>query len=150
MESLRIKAVVVIIACALLSGVAAADPVSDRIVVTVQGTGPDVVLIPGLASSSTVWDAIAAHLGGHYRLHLVQVAGFAGAPTKGNAHGPIIQPAIDANDLYIKTNKLCAPKKNVHSNGGMMGMMLAAQHPEDASKVMVVDSLPFFSVLFGA
>ena len=31
-----------------------------------------------------------------------------------------------------------------------MGMMLALQHPEDLSKLMVVDSLPFFSVLMGA
>jgi pimeloyl-ACP methyl ester carboxylesterase len=59
--------------------VAVADPLSDRITVTVRGQGPDVVLIPGLASSSAVWDATAAHLEGRYRLHIVQVAGFAPA-----------------------------------------------------------------------
>jgi len=31
-----------------------------------------------------------------------------------------------------------------------MGLMLAAQHPEDVDKLMIVDSLPFYSVLFGA
>jgi pimeloyl-ACP methyl ester carboxylesterase len=34
--------------------------------------------------------------------------------------------------------------------GGLMGMMLALQHPEDIGKLMIVDSLPFFSVLMGA
>jgi pimeloyl-ACP methyl ester carboxylesterase len=135
---------------ALYVSAASADPASDRITVTVRGQGPDVVLIPGLACSNAVWDATAAHLEGHYRLHLVQIAGFAGAPARDNANGPIIQPAIDALDAYIKTNKLKAPKIIGHSLGGLMGMMLAIQHSEDIGKLMIVDSLPFFSVLFGA
>lgn len=129
---------------------AVADSVSDRITVTVRGAGPDVVLIPGLASSGAVWDATAARFAQHYRLHIVQVAGFAGSPARGNAQGPIIQPTVDAIDSYIKTNHLKAPKIIGHSLGGLMGMMLAIQHPEDVSKLMIVDSLPFFSALFGA
>ena len=71
--------------------IAFADSISDRITVTVRGRGPDVVLIPGLASSSAVWDATAKRLEGHYRLHIVQVDGFAGSPPKANAQGPDIQ-----------------------------------------------------------
>jgi pimeloyl-ACP methyl ester carboxylesterase len=142
---------------ALLIGVLAwhasaaiAEPVSDRITVTVRGTGPDVVLIPGLASSSAVWDATATRLQGRYRLHIVQVAGFAGAPARANAQGPVIQPTVDALDAYIKTNRLTAPTVIGHSLGGLIGMMLAVQHPDDVGKLMIVDSLPFFSALFGA
>jgi pimeloyl-[acyl-carrier protein] methyl ester esterase len=69
---------------------ATADPVSNRITVTVRGQGPDVVLIPGLASSSAVWDATATQLEGHYRLHIFQIAGFAGSPPQANAQGPVI------------------------------------------------------------
>src|SRR5580698_6550482 len=65
-----------------------AEPVSDRITVTVRGKGPDVVLIPGLTCSSAVWDATVARLEGRYRLHIVQVAGFAGAPSRSNTQGP--------------------------------------------------------------
>ena len=130
--------------------IALAEPVSDRITVTVQGKGPDVVLIPGLASSSALWDATAKHLEGRCRLHLVQVAGFAGSPPRANAQGPVIQPTVNAIDAYIRTNRLKAPRLIGHSMGGLMGLMLAVQHPEDAGKLMVVDSLPFFSVLFGA
>jgi len=129
---------------------ASADPVSDRITVTVRGHGPDVVLIPGLASSGAVWDATATRLEGHYRLHIVQVAGFAGSPPRANAQGPVLQPTVDAIDAYIKTNQLKAPMVIGHSIGGFMGLILADQHPEDVSRLMIVDSLPFFSVLMGA
>jgi hypothetical protein len=53
-----------------------AEPVSDRITVTVRGQGRDVVLIPGLASSSAVWNATVGRLEVHYRLHIVQVDTF--------------------------------------------------------------------------
>ena len=127
-----------------------AETLSDRITVTVRGTGPDVVLIPGLASSSAVWDATATHLEAHHRLHIVQVAGFAGSFPRANAQGPVIQPTVEAIDAYIKTNKLKAPTVIGHSLGGLMGMLLAIQHPEDVGKLMIVDSLPFFGVLTGA
>ncbi len=130
--------------------VAFADPVSDRITVTVRGKGPDVLLIPGLSCSNAVWDAAARRLEGRYRLHLVQVAGFAGSPARANAQGPVIQPTVAAIDAYIRANKLKEPKIIGHSLGGLMGLMLAAQHLEDVGKLMVVDSLPFFSALLGA
>lgn len=129
---------------------AGAESVSNRITVTVRGKGPDVVLIPGLASSSAVWDATASHLEKNFRLHIIQVAGFAGSSAKANAQGPVVQPTVDAIDAYIKTNKLQAPRVIGHSMGGLMGSMLAIQHPEDVGKLMIVDSLPFFSALFGA
>jgi pimeloyl-ACP methyl ester carboxylesterase len=135
---------------ALSSSAAIAEPVSDRITVTVRGQGPDVVLIPGLASSSTVWDATAKRFESRCRLHIIQVAGFAGSMPKANAKGPVIQPTVDAIDAYIKTNNLKAPKVVGHSLGGLMGMILAVQHPEDISSLMIVDSLPFFGALFGA
>lgn len=129
---------------------AAAEDFSNRITVSVRGHGPDVLLIPGLASSAAVWDATASHLENHFRLHIIQVAGFAGAPSQANAQGPVLQPTVDAIDAYIKTNKLQGPKVIGHSLGGLMGSLLAIQHPEDVSGLMIVDSLPFFSVLFGA
>jgi pimeloyl-ACP methyl ester carboxylesterase len=135
---------------ALLLNAATAGAASNRIIVTVRGKGPDVVLIPGLACSTAVWDGTVARLQGRYRLHLVQVAGFAGAPSGPNAQGPVLQPVVDAIDAYIRTNKLKSPRVIGHSMGGLMGMMLAIQHPGDVNKLMIVDSLPFFSVLFGA
>ncbi len=129
---------------------AGAEPVSDRITVAVMGKGPDVVLIPGAACSSAVWDATAKRLERRYRLHIVQVAGFAGSPPRASAQGPVTQPTVNAIDAYIKANKLKAPMVIGHSLGGLMGLMLAVQHPEDVSRLMIVDELPFFAVLTGA
>ena len=136
----------------LMSSARAADRrwTSDRMTVITRGKGADVILIPGLACSSAVWDQTAKQLESRYRLHIVQVAGYAGAAAKANAQGPIIQPTVDAIASYIEANKLKSPKIVGHSLGGLMGLMLAAQHPKDVSKLMVVDSLPFFSVLAGA
>jgi pimeloyl-ACP methyl ester carboxylesterase len=149
MYNLKLKILVAAV-MALQLGVTFADPVSERITATVRGNGPDVLLIPGLASSSAVWDATAKQLENHYRLHIIQVAGFAGSPARANASGAVLQPTVDAIDLYIKTNQLKSPKIIGHSLGGLAGMMLAVQHPEDVGKLMVVDSLPFFGVLGGA
>jgi pimeloyl-ACP methyl ester carboxylesterase len=128
---------------------AAAELVADRISVTVMGKGPDVVLIPGAACSSAVWDGTAKHLEGSYRLHIIQVAGFAGSPPGANAQGPITQPTVNAIHAYIKANKLKAPGVIGHSLGGLMGLMLAVQHPHDVGRLMIVDELPFFAVLTG-
>ncbi len=127
-----------------------ARPASDRITGTGKGEASDLSLIPGLAWSSAVWDATAKHLERRYRLHLVQVAGFAGSPPWANAHGLVIQPVVNAIEAYIKTNKLKSPKVIGHSLGGLMGLMLAAQHPEDVGKLMIVDALPFGGELAGA
>ena len=48
---------------------------SPRIVVETRGSGPDLILIPGLASTSAVWTRTAARLPDR-RLHLVSVRGF--------------------------------------------------------------------------
>jgi pimeloyl-ACP methyl ester carboxylesterase len=57
------------------------DRFSDEIV----GQGPDLIFLPGLASSRDVWKAETARLKNHYRVHLIQIAGFAGAPSRANA-----------------------------------------------------------------
>ena len=139
---------IAVVAC--ISIAAFADSWSDRITVTVRGHGPDVVLIPGMTCSSAVWDATAAHLEGHYRLHLIQVDGFAGSQAQANAQGPVVQPTVDAIDAYIKANKLKSPKVIGHSLGGTMGMMLALQHPGDVSALMIVDAFPFTGIMVGA
>jgi pimeloyl-ACP methyl ester carboxylesterase len=126
----------------------AASPASDRMTVTVVGRGPDVILIPGLASSAAVWDATVKQLATTHRVHLVQVAGFAGAPVAGNADGEVVVPLVEAIDAYIKARGLKSPAVIGHSLGGFTGLLLAQRHPESIGRLMIVDSLPFFSLLF--
>ncbi|MFT3729765.1 MAG: alpha/beta hydrolase [Terricaulis sp.] len=119
----------------------------SRFSARVEGHGPDVILIPGLASSRDTYAAEAAKLEVSHRLHLVQIAGFAGEPAGANAQGEVIAPFVEELDRYIKANHLDHPAVIGHSLGGLAGLMLARRHPEDVSRLMVVDALPFFSVL---
>ena len=122
---------------------------SDRISVTVTGQGSDVILIPGLASSAHVWDATVAHLSAHHRVHVVQVAGFAGTPAGGNASGAVFEPVVEAIHNYIAANHLEGVAVIGHSLGGTMAMRLAIAHPGDAGKLMIVDALPYMGMMFG-
>jgi pimeloyl-ACP methyl ester carboxylesterase len=108
---------------------------------------PDVILIPGLSSSRNVWDAEAKLLGPNYRLHLVQVNGFAGAPAGPNASGPMLPGMVDELHQYIVAGKM-HPAVIGHSLGGLMTLMLADAHPEDVAKIVIVDSLPYYGMVF--
>jgi pimeloyl-ACP methyl ester carboxylesterase len=117
-----------------------------RFTVTVTGRGPDVILIAGLASSGAVWDATARALAPTHRVHVVQVAGFAGAPASANAEGPVLAPLVDALAAYAAT--LDRPALVGHSLGGLAGIEIAARHPRALSRLLVVDALPFYALIF--
>jgi pimeloyl-ACP methyl ester carboxylesterase len=112
-----------------------------RFSVEVVGSGPDVILIPGLTASKEVWRGTVKAVPG-YRYHLLQVAGFAGAPVRGNAQGEVVAPLAAEIARYIDANRLRGASLVGHSMGGTVAMMVAARHPGRAGKVMVVDMLP--------
>ena len=120
-----------------------------RFSVVVKGSGPDVILIPGLTASRDVWNGTAAAIPG-YRYHLVQVAGFAGSPVGGNAQGKVVAPLADEIARYIAVNRLNRPAVIGHSMGGTVTMMLAARQPDKVGKAMVVDMLPQPAGLVGS
>lgn len=121
---------------------------TDRISIEIVGTGPDVVLIPGLASSRETWHRTADRLRAHYRLHLVQVDGFAGEAAQANASGPVFDPVAEGISAYLGKFRHPVPLVG-HSLGGTLGLAIAQRHPGLISKLMVVDSLPFFGVVYG-
>jgi pimeloyl-ACP methyl ester carboxylesterase len=106
------------------------------------------VLIPGLSSSPRVWESTIAALPG-YRYHLVHVAGFAGKAPSANARGPVVAPVAEEIARYIAEAGLQRPALVGHSLGGSLAMMVAARHPDRASRLMVVDMLPFMGAMFG-
>lgn len=127
-----------------------AYPTADaaRFSVEVIGDGPDVILIPGLGSSRAVWDGTVARFKGQYRFHVLQVAGFAGEPAGANASGPVVEPVSAAIAAYVADKGLKSPIIVGHSIGGLMGLVVARDHPEALSKLIVVDTLPYYAVLF--
>lgn len=150
---MRIRTLLAAIGTSLSLGSALAAPsqpvpvAGERISVTVEGTGPDVILIPGLASSREVWAGLASTLRQQHRLHLVQVAGFAGSPAVPAVDGRVAAPVAEAVAGYIRSQRLEAPAVIGHSLGGEVALMLGARHPEQVGRLMVVDALPFYTLL---
>lgn len=126
---------------------------SDRIVVTVQGPpsgqaqGPDVILIPGLASTSEIWRATAARLDDRHRVHLVTVRGFGNVPAGANGGGEVVGPTASEIRRYIAENHLDRPALIGHSMGGLVALRVAADGRNQIGRVMVVDAAPFFPAL---
>lgn len=150
--------VAVVVACTVANEQARAEPVhavqtapafsSDRLSVEVIGSGPDVILIPGLVSSREVWRPLATRLAATHRVHLVQLAGFAGEPWS-HGDGPFVQPEVEELARYIAEAGLERPAIIGHSMGGLSGLLLAQQQPGRIGRLMIVDALPFYSALFG-
>jgi pimeloyl-ACP methyl ester carboxylesterase len=135
--------------CAPSAGEAAPPFKPTRFSVEVKGAGPDVILIPGLTAGRDVWSGTVASLPG-YRYHLVQVAGFAGEPARGNAAGAVVAPVADEIARYIQANGLQRPAIVGHSMGGTVAMMVGARRPDAVGKIMVVDMMPQPAGLIGS
>lgn len=134
-----------------LAGLVAEEAIaysSTRLSVQVRGEGPDVILIPGLTNGRVVWDGTVRAVPG-YRYHLVQVAGFAGDPARGNAEGQVVASVAAEIARYIAEAKLVAPAVIGHSMGGIVAMMVGARFPARVGKVMAVDILPSPASGFG-
>ncbi len=123
-----------------------------RFTVLVTGIGPDVVLIPGLATPRAVWDTTIAQLKGKYTLHVVEVRGFGDGAAGTNASGPFIEPFVrelaDYIDDKIRNKRRPAPAIIGHSLGGLSALMIGARYPSIVGKIMVVDAVPFYPTIF--
>jgi pimeloyl-[acyl-carrier protein] methyl ester esterase len=113
----------------------------------VVGTGPDLVLVPGLGSSPETWEKQKASLAKDYRLHLVQLPGFAGRPAAGDPASLLARAEAEII-RHLDCAKVERAAYAGHSMGGFLGLMLGADHPDRITRVVVVDSLPFFPLIF--
>ena len=129
-----------------------ADVVSatlPHISITAIGSGPPVVLIPGLASPRAVWDGIAPTLARTHRVILVQVNGFAGDAPGANVGPGVLDGVVADLHGWLAAQNLARPAVIGHSLGGLVGLMLARAHPEDVGRLMLVDTLPWYGMVFG-
>lgn len=107
--------------------------------VQVSGNGEPVILIPGLASPGAVWDGAVSRLCGNRQCHVLTLAGFAGAPAIDAPLLPAVEQQLSA---YITAKGLRKPTIIGHSMGGWLALKLAADHPQQVGRVVVVDALP--------
>ena len=139
------KALFALIFALIFSSAAQAEP--TRFTVTVSGAGPDVILIPGLSSAPHVYDGILTQLEATHRVHRIQIAGFGGLAAGANISGNILDGVRDELIAYIGDNGLNKPALIGHSMGGLTALLVASKAPDAVSRVMVIDALPFFSLL---
>ncbi len=65
---------------ALALHLAAAQRAAPAVTVEVTGSGPAMLLVPGLLSSGDVWQQVVEHFRPRYQCHVLTLAGFAGVP----------------------------------------------------------------------
>jgi pimeloyl-[acyl-carrier protein] methyl ester esterase len=115
---------------------------------SVEGRGPDVVFVHGLAASPACWERASELLGPKGRCHFLHIRGFAGeAASPERERGRFLKPLADELAVYLR---LHAPRGAMvvgHSMGGIASLVLARDHPQLVSRLMVVDVPAFFSVL---
>jgi pimeloyl-ACP methyl ester carboxylesterase len=135
--------------CAPAAATGTAEARMDHISVTETGKGSPVILIPGLSSPRAVWDGVVPDLAKSHRVILVQVNGFAGDDAGANLKPGVLDGIVGDLHAYIAKHKLAGAPVVGHSMGGLVGLMLAKAQPGDVGKLMMVDSLPWYGMLFG-
>ena len=121
---------------------------SDLISVSSRGTGQDVVLIHGFASTSDVWTDLVMQQEASFRFHLVDIKGFAGKKAASAQPEHFLDAIRDEILRYITSEKLDKPILAGHSMGGLLSLMIGSTEPDQIKKIIVVDALPFYSLLF--
>jgi len=112
--------------------------------VDISGEGQPIILIPGLASSGAAWDGTVARFCGQHQCHVLTLAGFAGmAPIDGQLLPAVEQQLSD----YIADLHLDHPTVIGHSLGGYLGIKLAADHPQQVGRLIIVDALPAYAAI---
>ncbi|MEO8534175.1 MAG: alpha/beta hydrolase [Flavobacterium sp.] len=103
-----------------------------------------IVFIPGFACSGEVWNDTKANFEKSFTCYTLTMAGFAGVQPQPNASFKNWEDAIVA---YIKDNKIVKPILIGHSMGGGLALAIAADYPDLADRIVVVDALPCLAAL---
>jgi pimeloyl-ACP methyl ester carboxylesterase len=100
------------------------------------GSGPDVVLLHGLAGSSSWWRYTMPELGNHFTLHAPDLVGF------GRSRGtPLV--IADMAALVVEWMQLAGlTRAHIigHSMGGQIAIHMAARHEEHVDKLVLVSA----------
>ncbi len=136
-----VAALALAFALAASAGAQSSHPSFD---VQVTGTGPAIVLIPGLLSSGEVWDTTVARYKDRYTLHVLTLAGFGGPAPVGAPFLPRVREELIG---YIRAAGLDRPIVVGHSLGGFLSFWIAATAPELVGGVVAVDGVPFLPAL---
>ncbi len=104
-----------------------------------QGSGPPLLLIAGLASDSQSWDTLPSALAEHFTVISMDNRGMGRSISNGE-----ISISRMADDCITLTKKLELKQINLlgHSMGGMIAMDYALRYPDMVSKLLLVATTP--------
>jgi pimeloyl-ACP methyl ester carboxylesterase len=106
-----------------------------------EGNGPPLIFIPGLASGSWTWKSDAQRLSKRHTVYLVTVSGFDGRQAE---PGTTLESLERDLGKVIEEQHLDRPVLIGHSMGGTLALSFAAAHSDRIGGVIAVDGLPVF------
>lgn len=127
---------------------ALADGAPSTFDVQVSGSGPAVILIPGLSCSGAIWDDTVGYLQDRYQCHVLSLKGFGGTSPLRHKPDSLLPKVRDEIIAYAR--ELGRPAIVGHSLGGVLAMAVAAEAPDLPRSLVIVDSAPFLAGGFGA
>jgi len=114
----------------------------DGVLVERHGTrGRPLILVPGLASGSWVWQETIRAFAAEHAIYVLTLPGFDGRPPAGPTPFATARGAIEQ---LIATRKLDKPVLVGHSLGGILGFALAEARPAALGGLVSIDGLPVF------
>lgn len=125
----------------LLAVITASAQPSFEVVKT--GQGQPVLLLPGFACTSEVFNGLKEKLAKNHEVHAFTFAGFGSVPPIGFPWLPKIKDGIEN---YVNENHISRPIIIGHSLGGTLGLWLASDS-DRFSKLIIIDALPAMGAL---
>lgn len=115
--------------------------------IDIQGQGDPILLIPGLASSGSVWEETVDILKKDYECHILTLAGFADQKPMllENGYLPVIEKELIT---YIQKELHKKPIVVGHSLGGFLALSIASSEPDLLKEIIIVDSYPFMAAAY--
>ncbi|RWP99691.1 alpha/beta hydrolase [Mesorhizobium sp.] len=111
----------------------------------VGGTGPPLLLLHGFPETHLMWRDIAAALAPRFTVVAADLRGYgqSGCPVSSADHSPYAKRAM-AGDMVQVMQQLGFEHFMVagHDRGGRVAYRLALDHPDEISKVAVLDVIP--------
>ncbi|TGQ34642.1 alpha/beta hydrolase [Mesorhizobium sp. M00.F.Ca.ET.216.01.1.1] len=111
----------------------------------IGGTGPPLLLLHGFPQTHVMWRDIAAALAPRFTVIAADLRGYgqSGCPASSADHAPYAKRAM-ARDMVLVMKQLGFEQFMAagHDRGGRVAYRLALDHPDEVSKIAVLDVIP--------
>lgn len=105
----------------------------------VQGEGLPLIILHGFLGSLENWQSMSKRLAALYKVYSIDLRNHGRSPHSRTMNYPVM--AQDVRE-FIDEHGMEPPTLLGHSMGGKVAMQLAAQHPNEIEKLIVVDIAP--------